>query len=157
VTLGIQPVLVFSEELAPEFAARLRGSGAELAAINYSRGARYYLRELRKLVKRHGITTAHIIFFDYFSALPWIARLAGIPYIIYEMQNSGVFQTVSWKKALLQLRNKLATYPTKRVIAISEFVKEQLIKGGLAAEKIVVRYLGVDTDRFTPDQLARGR
>src|SRR3981081_2130649 len=72
---GSRPLLVFSEDLSPEFAARLRSSGAELAAINYGEGTVHYFRELRRLVKKHSITTAHIIFFDYFSAMPWIARL----------------------------------------------------------------------------------
>jgi glycosyltransferase involved in cell wall biosynthesis len=154
---GAHPVLVFSEPLSEEFAARLRATGADLAAINYGLGTRHYLAQLRKLVKDHSITTAHIIFFDYFSALPWIARLAGIPNIIYEMQNSGEFQATSWRRRLLQLRTKFMTSPTTRVIAISEFVKQQLIKGGLAANKIVVRYLGVDTERFVPEASARER
>jgi len=157
VARGDQPVLIFSGNLSPEFAARLRATGAELAAINYSEGSVHYFRELRKLVKKHSITTAHIIFFDYFSAIPWIARLAGIPNIIYEMQNSGVFQATSWRKRLLRFRTKLMTWPTTRVIAISQFVKEQLVKGGLAEDKIVVRYLGVDTERFAPDPSARER
>jgi glycosyltransferase involved in cell wall biosynthesis len=155
VARGVRPVLVFSEVLKPEFAARLRSTGAELAAINYGQGMRNYLSELRKLVKQYSITTAHIIFFDYFSAVPWIARLAGIRNIIYEMQNSGEFRATSWKKALLQLRTKVTSAPLSRVIAISEFVKAQLLKGGLGEDKIVVRYLGVDTERFVPNPSAR--
>jgi glycosyltransferase involved in cell wall biosynthesis len=151
----VQPVLVFSEDLKPEFAERLRSTGAELAAINYRNGKGNYLRELRRLVKKYSITTAHIIFFDYFSAMPWIARRAGIRNIVYEMQNSGEFRATSWKKLLLQLRTKLTSEPMTRVIAISEFVKAQLLKGGLAEDKIVVRYLGVDTKRFVPDLSAR--
>jgi glycosyltransferase involved in cell wall biosynthesis len=154
---GAQPVLVFSEPLLAEYAARIRATGAALEAINYGQGARHYLRRLRKVVSDHSITTAHIIFFDYFSALPWIAKLAGIRKIIYEMQNSGEFQATSWRRSLLQLRTKLMTSPVTRVIAISEFVKEQLIKSGVKKEKIEVRYLGVDTNRFTPDSSARGQ
>ena len=157
VSRGLRPLLVFSEDLSPAFAARLQDTGAELAAINYSQGSLHYLRELGRLVKQHNITTAHIIFFDYFSAMPQIARLAGIQNIIYEMQNSGEFRATSWKKALLRLRMKLTTKPMTRVIAISEFVKAQLLKGGLAESKIVVRYLGVDTKRFLPDSSARAR
>lgn len=148
-------MLVFSEDLKPEFAERLRSTGAELAAINYRNGKGNYLRELRRLVEKYSITTAHIIFFDYFSAMPWIARRAGIRNIVYEMQNSGEFRATSWKKLLLQLRTKLTSEPMTRVIAISEFVKAQLLKGGLAEDKIVVRYLGVDTKRFVPDRSAR--
>jgi glycosyltransferase involved in cell wall biosynthesis len=157
VASGARPLLVFSESLSPEFAARLRNTGAELAAINYGEGALNYFRELRKLVKKHSITTAHIIFFDYFSAVPWIAKLAGAQNVIYEMQNSGVFQATSWRRSLLRQRTKVMTKPTTRVIAISQFVKEQLVRSGLAAEKIVVRYLGVDTQRFAPDPSARAQ
>ena len=157
VARDVQPILVFSEELSAAFADRLRSTGAELAAINYGKGKRHYLRELRKLVREHSISTAHIIFFDYFSAIPWIARLAGIRNIIYEMQNSGEFRATSWKRGLLRLRTKLATRPITRVIAISEFVKAQLVKGGLDEKKIVVRYLGVDIDRFQPDPSARAQ
>ena len=113
------------------------------------------MRELRQLVRKYSISTAHIIFFDYFSPMPWIAKLAGIKTIIYEMQNSGEFRSTSWKKFLLRLRTKLTSAPMSRVIAISEFVKAQLLKGGLAERKIIVRYLGVDTSRFVPDTSAR--
>jgi glycosyltransferase involved in cell wall biosynthesis len=71
------------------------------------------------------------------------------------MHNSGHFQATSWRKALLQLRTKLMTRPITRVIAISHFVEEQLVNAGLAKDKIVVRYLGVDIERFTPDASAR--
>ena len=154
---GVQPVLVFSQPLRPDIHARLRASGAEIEAIDYGKGVSSYYKELRRLKEKFSITTAHIIFFDYFSALPWIARLCGIHHIIYEMQNSGVFRATSWKKRLLQLRTKVMTRPITRVIAISEFVKEQLINGGLAENKIVVRYLGVDTERFVPNAQARGQ
>jgi glycosyltransferase involved in cell wall biosynthesis len=152
---GAHPVLVFSEPLFGEYAARIRATGADLEAISYGKGAKHYLQRLRKIVKDYSITTAHIVFFDYFSALPWIARLAGIRKIIYEMQNSGEFQATSWRRSLLQLRTRFMTSPVTRVIAISEFVKEQLIKSGVPKEKIDVRYLGVDTNRFTPDSSAR--
>jgi glycosyltransferase involved in cell wall biosynthesis len=134
---------------------KFRACGAEVAAINYSKGVPHYYRALGALVNEYAITTAHIIFFDYFSAMPWIARLQGIRRVIYEQQNSGVFTATSLKKSLLQLRTRLMTWPVARVIAISDFVKQQLIKSGVAEEKIVVRYLGADTRRFIPDPHAR--
>src|SRR6266850_1989350 len=154
---GVQPVLVFSQPLRSDIHARLRASGAQIEAIDYSKGVSSYYKELRRLQEKFSITTAHIIFFDYFSALPWIARLCGIRHIIYEMQNSGVFSATSWKKRLLQLRTKVMTRPITQVIAISEFVKQQLINGGVAESKIVVRYLGVDIERFVPNGQARGQ
>lgn len=152
---GIRPVLVFSAPLSTDMHARLRASGAEIEAIDYGRGVFHYYRQLRGLARRFNVTTAHIVFFDYFSALPWIARACRIRHVIYEMQNSGEFQAISWRKRLLQLRTKVMTHPVGGVIAISEFIRQQLIKGGLAGHTIVVRWLGVDTERFRPDLRAR--
>lgn len=151
----VQPVLVFARPLRPEIESRLRSSGARIEAIDYGEGLFHYHRMLRRLVKKCSVTTAHILFFDYFSALPWIARLCGIRRIIYEMQNSGEFRATSWKKWLLGLRTKAMTRPVARVIAISEFVKRQIIAAGVPAGKVEVRYLGVDTERFVPDHQAR--
>ncbi len=152
---GVQPLLVFARPLRPEIESRLRSCGAEIAAIDYGKGAIHYRRSLRRLVKQFSVTTAHIVFFDYFSAVPWIAHSCGIRRVIYEMQNSGEFRATSWRKWLLRLRTKTMTRPVTRVIAISEFVKRQLVAAGVPARKIVVRYLGVDTERFVPDPRAR--
>jgi glycosyltransferase involved in cell wall biosynthesis len=152
---GVQPILVFSRPLRPDIESRLRSSGAEIAAIDYGEGIAHYWRSLRRLVKMFSVSTAHIIFFDYFSTVPWIARLCGIPVVIYEMQNSGEFRATSWKRWLLRLRTKIMTSPVVKVIAISEFVKGQLLAAGVKEGKIVVRYLGVDTERFSPDRRAR--
>ncbi len=62
VAKNITPVLVFSENIQEEFQARLRDSGANIEAITYGRGALHYSQELRRLVKRYDIITAHIIF-----------------------------------------------------------------------------------------------
>ena len=154
---GVRPVLVFSENLSPEMEARFRATGAEIASISYSRGVLSYCKELDDLVDRYQITTAHIQFFDYFSAMSWIARTRKIPHVIYEMPNGGLFTARSWKRMLLRLRNRIATFPTARIIAISDFVKEQLVAGGVAENKIITRYLGIDTSRFKPDPEARQR
>jgi glycosyltransferase involved in cell wall biosynthesis len=153
---GVQPVVVFAEPLRPYVHDRFQASGAVIRVISYRKGLVHYHRELRKIVKAFSITTAHIVFFDYFSALPWIARLSGIRHVIYEMQNSGELHARSWKKALLRLRTSVMTSPVTRVIAISQFVRQQLISGGVPEPKIAVRYLGVNTERFRPQPGARG-
>lgn len=152
---GVQPILVFARPLRPEIESRLRSSGAHIEAIDYGEGPLHYQRTLRRLVTRFSVTTAHILFFDYFSAVPWIARLCGIRVVIYEMQNSGQVRARSWKRWLLRLRTKIMTSPVRKVIAISEFVKQQLLAAGVPGRKIVVRYLGVDTERFVPNRQAR--
>ena len=151
----VRPVLVFARSLPSEIETRLREGGAEIASISYRRGVLHYFRELSAIVRRYAVTTVHVAFFDYFSAVPALARLSGVRYIVYEMRNGGAFSARSWRKGLLQLRNRLATAPVSRVIAVSEFTKEQLVRGGIAPDRIIVRYHGVDTSRFTPDPAAR--
>ncbi len=151
VARGVQPVIIFSAPLKAQFEQRFLEAGALVFDMSYEKGAIRFYRRLKQILIGNNVTTAHIIFFDYFSAVTWMVRAAGVQRIIYEMQNSGVFRATSWKKLLLRMRTKIMTAPMSRVIAISEFVKEQLVKAGLPKRKIIVRYLGVDTERFTPD------
>src|SRR6185295_3540396 len=108
-----------------------------------------------QIVDQYEISLVHVCFFDYFSAVPWLARLSGAKHILYEQLNSGEMTATSWKKQLLQLRGAVATGPAARVIAISNFVKAQLVEAGIPSGKIIVRHLGVDTVRFCPDDNAR--
>ena len=151
VARGVQPVLIFSTPLNAEFERNFLKAGALVFDLSYEKGAVSFYRGLKQIVTANNVTIAHIIFFDYFSPLAWIVRATGVKRIIYEMQNSGIFRATSWKKFLLRTRTKIMTAPMSRVIAISEFVKEQLVKAGLSKQKIIVRYLGVDIERFTPD------
>lgn len=155
VARGIQPVVIFSAPLKPEFDQKFLDAGALVFGISYEKGALRFCKSLREIFTQHNVTMAHIIFFDYFSAVTWVVRAAGVKRIVYEMQNSGIFRATSWKRFLLRMRTKIMTAPMTRVIAISEFVKEQLVKAGLPKEKITVRYLGVDVERFTPDSSAK--
>lgn len=148
---GGRAVIVFSSALPPEIEGRFREAGIELETISYSNGIYHYVKALDDIVEKYKITTAHIIFFDYFSAIPWIAKTRRLKYVIYEMQNGGIFKAQSLKRLLLQTRNRLAILPTSKVIAISNFIKEQLMNGGVRENKIVVRHLGIDTNRFKPD------
>ena len=154
VARGIQPVLIFSAPLN-EFEQKFLDAGALVFDISYQKGALDFYRRLRQVFTDNNVTLAHIIFFDYFSQVTWIVRAAGVRHIIYEMQNSGIFRATSWKRLLLRARTMIMTAPMTRVIAISEFVKEQLVRAGVSKEKIIVRYLGIDTERFTPDGSVR--
>jgi glycosyltransferase involved in cell wall biosynthesis len=152
---GSEPLLVFATKLRPEIEDRFKQAGASVAAINYEDGFANYSRELRKLIEQHSIERVHIAFFDYFRAVAWLARLQGLKSIVYEMGNGGLFRATSWKKELLHLRNRVMTKPLGRIIAISDYIKGQLVAAGIPAEKIVVRYLGIDNQRFHPDAAAR--
>jgi glycosyltransferase involved in cell wall biosynthesis len=148
--------LVFADQVKDELTERFREAGAAIEVANYRDGRFHYRNRLREIVDRHEISLAHVCFFDYFSAVPWLARLSGVKHVLYEQLNSGELTATSWKKRLLQLRGSVATQPAVKVIAISDFVKQQLIACGIPSAKIVVRHLGVDTSRFFPDSAARG-
>src|SRR6185295_4747888 len=152
---GSRPVLVFATKLPPEIEDRFTQSGITVTAINYEDGVTSYYKELGKLIERHSIERLHIAFFDYFRAVAWLARLQGLKSSVYEMGNGGLFRAKSWKKELLHIRNRIMTAPLVRIIAISDYIKSQLVAAGVPAEKIVVRYLGIDNQRFRPDTSAR--
>jgi glycosyltransferase involved in cell wall biosynthesis len=66
-----------------------------------------------------------------------------------------MLQATSWKRRVLQMRTALMSWPMSRVIAVSNFVKQDLVKRGIAADRIDVRYLAADEERFKPDPAAR--
>lgn len=152
---GIRVTLVFADHIRADFADRFRQAGAALEVANYSAGRFRFLKRLQAITIQHEISLIHVCFFDYFSAVPWLARLSGTETILFEQLNSGEVTATSWKRQLLRLRGAMATQPAVKVIAISHFIKEELIKCGVPPGKIVVRHLGVDTNRFFPDSAAR--
>ena len=154
---GISSVLVFAKELPPELSSLLHEKGIATEVIDYGRGVAHYHKELGRVVRKYSVTAAHICYFDYFSMIAWLARLNGVRTIVYEAVNSGIFTARSWKRVLLQLRNLGMTKPLSRVIAISDFVKKQLVAGGLSPHMIDVRHLGIDHNRFVPAADARVR
>ncbi len=156
-SLGIPVVLVYASPLPPEIEQRMRNADAQIEVVPYGKHRYRYYRELGRIVKQYAISMVHICFFDYFSFVPWIARLNGLRYILYEELNSGMMTATSWKRKLLQLRTVVMSWPMNRVVAVSEFVKQDLVKRGIAAEQIDVRYLAADEQRFKPDPAARQR
>ena len=154
-SLNIPAVLVYAAALPPEIDKRMRDAGAIIEVVPYGKERYQFARELGRIIKQHSLSMAHVCFFDYFSFVPWIARLNGLQHIVYEELNSGMMTATSWKRRLLQLRTLLMSRPMNRVIAVSNFVKQDLIKRGIAADRIEVRYLAADEERFKPDPAAR--
>ncbi len=154
---GSHSVLVFASELPTAIEKRFTEGGVSIATINYSKGPAHYYKELKRVIEKNSIECVHIIFFDYFRAIGWLSRFGGVRSVVYEMQNGGVFKATSWKRKLVHARNRIMTAPFARIIAISEFIKGQLVEGGVPEEKITVRHLGIDVDRFKPDASERAK
>jgi len=148
---------VYAAALPVELDRRMRVGGAEIEIVPYGRDLYRFYRHLGQIFKKYSISMAHVCFFDYFSLVPWLARLQGVRHIVYEELNSGMLNARSWKKRLLQLRTHITTFPLKRVIAVSDFVRRDLIERGISGGRIVVRHLGADEERFRPDPGARER
>lgn len=154
---GIRVVLVYAAALPPELDRRMREGGASIEVLPYGKDLYRFYRELGRILTTYSVSMAHVCFFDYFSLVPWLTRLHGLRCILYEELNSGMLNARSWKKRLLQLRTLITTLPMTRVIAVSEFVRRDLIERGISADRIVVRHLAADEKRFTPDPGARQR
>src|SRR6186713_1797883 len=127
---GGRPLLVFAKPLPPPMQDRFEEAGASVVAINYEDGPLNYYRKLQQLIEKNSIERLHVTFFDYFRAVGWLARLQGTKSIVYEMGNGGVFKAQSWKRQLLHLRNRFMTAPYDRIIAISDYIKGQLLAAG---------------------------
>ena len=75
-----------------------------------------------------------------------VARLIGRPLVIY----SHGEELTTWRHAM-KMRAMVWTYRHgDRVIANSEFTRDELVKLGVAPGKIALLYPGVDVDRFRP-------
>ena len=153
--MGIRVVLVYAAPLPPELDRRMQEAGAHIEVVPYERNLYRFYRELGRVFKAHSVSMVHICFFDYFSLVPWLTRLQGVRRILYEELNSGMLNATSWRRRLLQLRTWVTTHPIIRVVAVSEFVRQDLIKRGVSGDRVVVRYLAADENRFRPDPEAR--
>jgi glycosyltransferase involved in cell wall biosynthesis len=155
---GLRPVLVFSDEVPDALRKRYLAHGIAVApAANYEKGVFTYYRDLGKVIRNYSVTAVHIAFFNYFSLVPWLARLRGVRYVVYHERNPGVLRAKSWKKRLLQLRGRMIALPITRVAAISQFVQQRLIEVGIPERKISLIYNGIDVQRYSPDPLAKER
>jgi glycosyltransferase involved in cell wall biosynthesis len=154
---GLRPILVFSADIPADLREKYQANGIEVESLSYAKGVLHFYRKLGQLIRKYSVFAIHIAFFNYFSLIPWMARLRGVKYIVYHERNPGVLRANSVKLWVLRIRTRIATHPISRVIAISEFIKQQLITVGVPTEKIYLVYNGIDTQRFSPDPSMRSR
>jgi colanic acid/amylovoran biosynthesis glycosyltransferase len=94
-------------------------------------------------------------------ALP-LARRLGVPLVVtfhgYDATTSveelrrSPFNSL--RRVYVRRRAELAR-DVRLVVAVSRFIRDRLLAQGWPAEKIVVHYIGVDTDLFRPDPATR--
>ena len=88
-------------------------------------------------------------------ALP-LARKTHLPLLVtfhgYDITSNDCSKYVSgWNYETYNRGRQILFKEAKSLIAVSKFIRSQLITKGCPEEKIIVHYIGIDTDKFTPD------
>jgi glycosyltransferase involved in cell wall biosynthesis len=152
---GIVPVVTVSAPVSDEVRARFEEAGAQLTDCSYHARPFAYWAHIRRVRRKYDVLLAQVRFFDYFTLIFWMCRLAGIRRIVFTESNGGEWSGRGWKAALVRLRTKLACRPLTSVIAISRFIQRRLIDAGIPSGKTHVVYNGVDVSAFHADPEAR--
>jgi glycosyltransferase involved in cell wall biosynthesis len=123
------------------------GAATRLLRIATRRPSEEWLSRLRGWSPR--LVHAHFGY-DGFLAVP-VARNLGVPLAV---TFHGYDATIRHSRSPLHmgwylLRRRVFERAT-RIIAVSNFIRDELLLSGCPPEKIAVRYIGVDMDRFTP-------
>jgi glycosyltransferase involved in cell wall biosynthesis len=88
-------------------------------------------------------------------ALPLVQNLA-VPLIVtfhgYDATVKDEYsRRLSYSYRVYLRRKELLKHEGRLFIAVSEFIKNKLLDQGFPLDKIVVHYIGVDTEKFQPD------
>jgi glycosyltransferase involved in cell wall biosynthesis len=150
----VRPVVVFAE-IPSDLQARFENEGVAVEAVNYRKGPVRYFREMRRIFRQYDVDSVDIEFFRYFDLVHWMARANGARHVVFTESNSGVLRARGWKRALVRTRARTATAPVSRVVAISHYIKQQMIRLGLDESRITVVHKGVDTNRYRSNGDAR--
>ncbi len=154
VARGITPVLMVPELKDPEVRRRFETAGARVELCSYQGGLLAYERRIRGLCREFSVQIAHVRFFDYFVAVPWLCRLAGIRTILFTEANSGEWTSTGWRAALVRMRTAFMCWPLTKCIAISQFIWDRLRKVGIPDDRLALVYNGIDVNLSLPEKQA---
>jgi glycosyltransferase involved in cell wall biosynthesis len=119
--------------------------------------APFYTRRLKKL--RPALLHAHFGPTG-LRALP-LARKLNIPLIVtfqgYDatIHDEALLQSRYYSARVYVRRRKVLDAGATLLIAVSNFVRDEMIRQGFSPDKIVVHYVGVDTELFCPNPQVR--
>jgi colanic acid/amylovoran biosynthesis glycosyltransferase len=115
--------------------------------------APFYTQRLRKL--RPALLHAHFGPTG-LRALP-LARQLNIPLVVsfqgYDatIYDKFLLQSSRYSARVYVRRRKVLNARATLLIAVSNFIRDEMIRQGFSPDKIVVHYVGVDTELFCPD------
>jgi colanic acid/amylovoran biosynthesis glycosyltransferase len=109
-------------------------------------------REIRS--RGAGLVHAHLGV-DGAAALP-LARRLGLPLVVtfhgYDAAASDAAALARGYRYRVYLRRRMALKRDARLfIAVSEFTRQRMLESGFPADRVVVHYIGIDTETFHPD------
>ena len=144
--------------LAREFTATAYQESSSLSLLPLTNGGRYkkfqftFFSQLKVTIPETRLIHAH--FAPDAAVIMPLAQRLNCPLVMtchgFDVLRSRweLFKTFRPTNWIFLWREKALYRRVKRVIAVSEFLKEKLIKRGCPAEKIVVGYIGIDTEKF---------
>lgn len=149
-------VLCASERnLDPGFTARLRGLGdVSLVACGGDGGTRFAAEQRACL--RPGVSSDAVLFPNYFVPPLVPRRLGRVVSVLHDMQYRHFPQNFSAKKrAWLALTQGFALRRSDTVVAISEFVRQDILRcyGQRLGRRVITIPNPISWDRFTDDPL----
>ena len=112
-------------------------------------------REIRS--RGAGLVHAHLGV-DGAAALP-LARRLGLPLVVtfhgYDAAASDAAALARGYRYRVHLRRRKALKRDARLfIAVSEFTRQRMLESGFPEDRVVVHYIGIDTELFHPDPAA---
>lgn len=108
--------------------------------------ARFFFKSLQ-LVLRHRFQSVHAGRVLPEGWVAWlVARIARVPVVVYAHGE----EITTWRQPGKFRVMRFVYRHADRVVANSEFTRDELLKLGVAPERIVLIYPGVDVERFRP-------
>jgi len=154
---GHQHTIFFEPEVPPEFADRLRQSGADFRIFQLASW-----RDMWKLireVRRQKPDLAHLHFFRVMGILGPALKIAGVPKVVVsERMGLEVARRPFLLSLAARLRAWVAQFFLDEIVCISDYVKQRLIISDFARpEKLTLIYNGVDLTPAAPAAVAACR
>jgi glycosyltransferase involved in cell wall biosynthesis len=152
--LGWKSVACFAGEPSPEAERFLEVANLSLERAPTLYDQRWYISALAfcRLVLRYRPAVVHLHFAGYLSIYPWIAKLLGVPVVLFTDHKSRPvgFQLHRrpWKS---RWKTRIVNYPLKKIIAVSDFVyRVHMASQSLEPGRFQRIYNGVDLELVRP-------
>lgn len=117
-----------------------------------------------KALRDHNPALVHAHFGSDGGLVIPICKRLQIPLVVTFHGYDATCQTPPWSsvrnqgdffRTLILHKRDQALNQASQIVAVSQFIRHQLLERGAAAEKVVVHYIGIDRQRFSPTPMQR--